>query len=130
MPVTSSFINSSVNFLVYGNSLLFPREAHYEYKDVFLSLIDLSSHVTAINRGIPASSIIEQRALLERDLGYFSGKAKITVLFLCGIVECTPRPFTYRLRKIIKKIPNKSIKQVPANSIPPQKVKSVLVVQA
>ena len=80
------FISSSVNFLVYGNSLLLHHEARYAYKDIF-SIIDLSFLVTAINRGIPASSIIEQRALLKGDLGYLSGKAKITcALFLCGIV--------------------------------------------
>ena len=78
MPITTAtFISSSVNFLVYGNSLRLPHEARYEYKDIF-SLMDLCSFVTAINIGIPASSIIEQRALLERDLGYFSEKAKIT----------------------------------------------------
>ena len=103
-----------LNLMVYSDSLAFRRlsDSHdmaITYPFALARLIEekLGIRVNLIMRGAGAACAPVVRETLERDTGYFGGDSAVTNIAVLqfGIVDCAPRPVTYKLAPLLTRIP-------------------------
>lgn len=91
---------------IYSDSTAFPRPDEVRAADTWPFLI--TEHDTIVYlRGFGGATSTDLLNLIERDSFYFgftSSKQRAALIFAAGIVDCAPRPITYKL-KIISKVP-------------------------
>ncbi len=92
---------------VYTDSTGFPRSNMVSVRQIWPNLIS-DSEVPVILRGGGGYSSRDMLTLVRKDAFYFSlnnledHAKKIIVILFFGVVDCAPRPITYKLRHISK----------------------------
>lgn len=103
-----------LNLFVYSDSLAFrrpgqPQDLSFTYPFVLKDLIEtrLGVRVNLVPRGGGGASVTTIREVLVRDSGYFGGDASAMNIaaIQCGIVDCAPRPITYAVAPLLRRIP-------------------------
>jgi hypothetical protein len=104
-----------INLFVYCDSLAFRRKTQsqdleftYPFKLKELIETHLGIRANLILRGGGGLTIKQIRKILTTDSGFFDGEEKATNITILqfGIVDCAPRPFTYLLAPLLKKMPS------------------------
>jgi hypothetical protein len=101
------------NLFIYSDSLAFrrvgqPADLGFAYPFVLKELLEtrLGLRVNLLVRGRGGARIGQLREFLNSDSGFFSFESagRNIAVFQVGIVDCAPRPFTYALVPLLKRI--------------------------
>lgn len=107
-------VSQFINLFVYSDSLAFRRpgqspDLRFTYPFLFSQLIEseLGIRTNLVMRGGGGVRIRDIAQVIKRDIGYFGGDEKVLNIAVLqfGIVDCAPRPFTYVLSPVLRKIP-------------------------
>lgn len=103
-----------LNLFIYSDSLAFRRHGQsqdiaFTYPFVLARLIEseLGIRANLVLRGGGGAAVGDIGATLTRDTGYFGASADAIniAVIQCGIVDCAPRPITYKLAPVLRKVP-------------------------
>jgi hypothetical protein len=103
-----------LNLYVYSDSLAFrrlgqPHDLCFTYPFVLKELIEtkLGIRTNLVLRGGGGATVTQIREVVVRDSGYFGGDAGgVNVAIIqCGIVDCAPRPITYAVAPLLRRVP-------------------------
>jgi len=103
-----------INIYVYSDSLAFrrvgqPHDISFTYPFLLMRLIEdrLGVKVNLLLRGGGGADVRMIKNVVEGDTGYFGGDERVIniAILQVGIVDCAPRPFTYLLAPVLRRVP-------------------------
>lgn len=103
-----------INLYIYSDSLAFrrmgqPHDLSFTYPFLLKEFIEtrLGIRTNLLLRGCGAADITHIKETLVRDSGYFGGDWQVLNIAILqfGIVDCAPRPITYVLVPVLRRIP-------------------------